>query len=106
VDEDGRVSKMSFKNVPSFGYLQHQKLSMPHLREVEFDTAFGGAFYAIVDAEPLGLTLNPDNYPEIIRYGRAIKHTILTSQIEIAHPFEPDPSSLFGVIFTDPALDP
>jgi proline racemase len=105
--EDGTVTKTSFRNVPSFVYLRDQKVSIPEFgTEVQFDIAFGGVFYAIVDAQPLSLTLDAESYGILIRYGLAIKKAILAlPEIEIKHPFEADLSSLFGVIFTTPAHD-
>ncbi len=71
---------------------------------MKFDIAFGGCFYAIVDATPLGLELDSQNYADLIRYGQQIKNEILASpSIKIRHPYEEDLSSLFGVIFTGPA---
>src|SRR5690606_38511955 len=68
---------------------------------VKFDIAYGGAFYALVDAAPLGLKLDASNYLELIEAGRAVKHAIMKS-LPIAHPFESDLSFLYGTIFTGP----
>lgn len=38
-----------------------------------FDVAYGGAFYAIVDARPLGLKLEPEHFNQLVGYGRRIK---------------------------------
>ena len=104
--EDGSVRKTTFRNVPSFVHLRDQRVSITELGvSVSFDVAFGGAFYAIVEAQPLGLTLDSQGYAEIIRYGRAIKESIVASSDEIKHPYEGDLGSLFGVIFTSPAHD-
>src|ERR1044072_646761 len=54
---DGHVVETSFQNVPSFPYLRDQQVEVPGIGVVEFDVAYGGAFYAFVDAEAVGLTL-------------------------------------------------
>ena len=106
VANDGTLAKTTFRNVPSFAYLLQQSVTVPDLGDLKFDISFGGAFYAIVDAQPLELGLNSDNYAKLIEYGRKIKKAILSaSHITIKHPFEEDLSSLFGVIFTAPPLD-
>lgn len=102
---DGHITQTSFKNVPSFVALQDQTIHVDGVGEIEFDLAFGGAFYAIVDAGALRLELTTDNYNALIDLGRRIKRAIVNG-VEIAHPFEPEMSSLFGVIFTGAPRDP
>ena len=102
---DGKVTDASFQNVPSFLYLRERQVEVPGIGLVEFDVAYGGAFYAFVNAEAVGLTLEPGNFNCIIEYGRRIKHAVM-AQFEITHPFEPDLSFLYGTIFTGPPRDP
>ena len=102
---DGRVTETSFQNVPSFLYLRDQRVEVQGIGLVAFDIAYGGAFYAFVDAEAVGLKLEPENFNRIIDYGRQIKHAVMTN-FSITHPFEPDLSFLYGTIFTGPPRDP
>jgi trans-L-3-hydroxyproline dehydratase len=101
---DGKVTEASFRNVPSFLYLRDQHVDVQGIGPVEFDVAYGGAFYAFVDAQTLGLPLIPEHTDRIIDYGRRIKHAVM-NQFPIEHPFEEDLSFLYGTIFTAPALD-
>jgi proline racemase len=103
--EDGKVTETSFRNVPSFLYLRNQNVEVPELGNVRFDIAYGGAFYAFVDAEQLNLTLSPSNLNQIIDSGRRIKHAVM-DHFPIKHPFEEDLSFLYGTIFTGPPVDP
>jgi proline racemase len=103
--EDGKVAETSFRNVPSFLYLRDQQVEVPELGKVPFDVAYGGAFYAFVEAEHVNLTLSPENFNRIIDYGRSIKHVVMT-QFPIKHPSEEDLSFLYGTIFTGPPVDP
>jgi len=102
---DGEVTETSFQNVPSFLYLREQQVDVPEIGVVEFDVAYGGAFYAFVSAESVGLILEQEQFNRIIEYGRRIKHAVI-GQFPIMHPFEPDLSFLYGTIFTGPAHDP
>jgi len=104
VIEDGRVREASFLNVPSFLYVKDQRIEVPGLGAVSFDVAYGGAFYAFVKAEPLGLYLTAEDYPRLIDYGMRIKNAV-ASEFSITHPFEADLSFLYGTIFTGSALD-
>ncbi|NOR34844.1 MAG: proline racemase, partial [Bacteroidales bacterium] len=58
-----------------------------------------GAFYAIVDAEQLKLSLDPSGVSRLIEAGMQIKRSVMNKQM-ITHPFEPDLSFLYGCIFT------
>src|SRR5262249_13142427 len=48
LDSSGKVEKVSFRNVPSFLYKADQSLNVPGIGRLQFDIAFGGAFYAIL----------------------------------------------------------
>lgn len=101
---DGKVVEASFRNVPSFLYLRDQEVDVPTLGEVTFDIAYGGAFYVLVEAQQLGLSLTPEHHDQLIDYGRQLKQ-IVAREFEISHPFEPELSFLYGTIFTSPAVE-
>ena len=105
VIEDDKVREVSFRNVPSFLYLRDEQVEVPGLDRVRFDVAYGGAFYAFVEAQPLGLSLTSDHYHQLIDYGRRIKQAVMAS-FSIKHPFEPELSFLYGTIFVEPAHEP
>ena len=101
---NGHVIEASFRNVPSFVYLRDQHVDVQGIGRVRFDVAYGGAFYAFVSAEEVGLTLVPEQASRLIDCGRKIKHEVM-SQAPIKHPFEEDLSFLYGTIFTGPPHD-
>lgn len=103
--EEGVVTAVSFHNVPSFAYALDQVVDVPGLGAVFYDVAFGGAFYAFVRAEDVGVGLAAENVGELITKGRAIKTAVMQS-LPIHHPFEPDLGFLYGVIFVGAAHDP
>ena len=103
--EDRRVTETSFRNVPSLLYLRDQHVDVEGIGRVQFDIAYGGAFYAFVRAEDAGLKLLPNDVIRLIDYGRRIKHAVM-SRFPITHPFEDDLSFLYGTIFTGPPLNP
>jgi trans-L-3-hydroxyproline dehydratase len=100
--EGGKARDVSFRNVPSFVYLRDREVEVPGIGRVRFDVAYGGAFYALVEAEPLGLKLEPEHFNRLIDYGRRIKLAVMKA-FAIEHPFEKDLSFLYGTIFTCPA---
>ena len=99
-----RVVETSFRNVPSFLYLRDRQVDVDGIGRLRFDIAYGGAFYAFVSAEEVGLKLVPEDLNRLIDYGRRIKKAVM-SQFSITHPQEPDLSFLYGTIFTGPAVN-
>jgi trans-L-3-hydroxyproline dehydratase len=94
------VTSVSFRNVPSFVLGLDQEVDVPGLGKVRYDLAFGGAFYAYVRAEDVGLEVSPEDLHPLIDKGMAIKRAVMASR-RIPHPFEADLSFLYGTIFVD-----
>ncbi len=99
-----RVDYVTFVNVPSFVFAAGQPVKIG-TRELRVDIAFGGAFYAIVDTEAIGVPLEVPRLPELRRIATDIK-AALESAVTITHPAEPGLTGLYGVIFTGPPGDP
>lgn len=102
---EGIVNTVSFMNVPSFVLLRDAMIEVAGIGQVRYDVAFGGAFYAIVDADPLKLSLRSSGVSRLIDLGMRIKHAVM-NQREIVHPYEQDLSFLYGTIFTGKPEDP
>ena len=96
-----RVDKVTFENVPSFVYAQDDFVDVEGIGKVKFDIAFGGAFYAYVDATDLGMTIVPENIRALTDCGTAIKRAVVRTR-KILHPFEKDLSFLYGTILYGP----
>lgn len=97
--KDGKVERVSFLNVPSFVLARDLAVAVAGLGAVTLDIAFGGAFYAYVDADSLGLDLTPDNHSRLIDTGMRIKRAAMASY-PIVHPAgDPDLNFLYGTIF-------
>jgi trans-L-3-hydroxyproline dehydratase len=101
----GRVDSVYFHNVPSFVLELDATVDATGLGRVRYDLAFGGAFYAYVKAEDVGLSCSPEDYRRLIETGMLLKRAVMEGRT-IAHPFEEDLSFLYGVIFTGPATGP
>lgn len=101
----GVVNSVSFKNVPSFVLYRDQQVEVQGLGMVKYDVAFGGAFYAIVDADQMNISLEPSGVGKLIDIGMQIKRSVMKQQ-PIRHPFEEDLSFLYGTIFTGKPLNP
>jgi len=102
--ENGRCVSVSFHNVPSFVYALDQVVDVVGLGAVRYDVAYGGAFYAYVNAVDVGVGLDVVHVHQLIDVGMRIKHAVMNS-LEIRHPFEEDLGFLYGVIFVGEAHD-
>lgn len=102
---EGKVSHISFVNVPSFVYAKDQHVDVTGIGRVTYDIAFGGAFYAFCHAEELGLKLISEDNRKLIDVGLRIKRAVASETI-IRHPFEEELGFLYGTIFIGPAQNP
>ncbi len=102
---NGHVKSVYFHNVPSFVAALDETVEVPGIGKVRYDLAFGGAFYAYVQAAELGLTCLPQDFRLLIEKGMAIKRAVMSHR-SIPHPTEPDLGFLYGTIFIGPPADP
>lgn len=102
--ERGRAVAVRFQNVPSFVVALDETAEVPGVGTIRYDLAFGGAFYAYVDAGQLALQCIPEEIAHLVAKGMAIKHAVMSSR-EIRHPLEEDLGFLYGTIFIAPPLD-
>ncbi|NQU53072.1 MAG: proline racemase family protein [Bacteroidetes bacterium] len=103
--KNNKVDRVFFKNVPSFVLLTNKKVEVAGIGEVKFDVAFGGAFYAFVDADSVGIGLEKTDFNQLVNWGMKIKSAVMEN-FEINHPFEEDLSFLYGTIFTGKPKNP
>jgi len=99
---DGRVSSVRFANVPSYVVARDQLVEVPGTGRARYDLAFGGAYYAYVDAADFGLHCVPSEAGRLIDVGMRIKRAIMEA-MEIVHPFDDSLGFLYGTIFIAPA---
>jgi proline racemase len=91
------VESVRFRNVPSFVHARGLPVTTS-VGPVNVDIAFGGAFYACLDAREVNLELEPANLADFISLGREIKGSINDAH-EIVHPLEPRLRDIYGTIF-------
>jgi proline racemase len=99
-----RVDSVAFRNVPSFVF--EPSLLVPVAgRKIPVDIAFGGAFYAIVDAEAAGVPIDAAHLPELRRLGMIIAREVEKLR-QVVHPNDPGLEGIYGTIFTAPSQLP
>ena len=72
-DEAGELSSVTLVNVPGHLGVRDLELTLADGRTVTADLAYGGMWYAIVDATKADLRLDPDNVGAALSAGASIK---------------------------------
>jgi proline racemase len=102
---NGKVSDVTFRNVPAFAVRLDAPLEVPGLGTLQVDVAYGGMFYVIADAPSLGLQLTPDEGREIVRVGELIK-AAAREQLPVQHPENPEVNNYSVAQLSGPAHGP
>lgn len=85
--ENGKAKAVAFHNIPAFLY-RSVEVEVDGIGSVSCDIAYGGNFYALIDARKLGLSLLPSNASTIVDTAVRIRKAINKS-VEIIHPAAP-----------------
>jgi proline racemase len=97
--EAGRISAVDFVNVAS--YLMAQDVEVATSRgTVRFDIGFGGAIYAQLRADGVGLAVAPEQVNELIAIGREVRW-LLNDSPHAQHPSDDRLSGIYGTILYD-----
>ncbi|WP_413455091.1 proline racemase family protein [Glutamicibacter sp. FR1] len=101
---DGHATAVTIKNVPSFADRLDASVQVPGLGAVNYDLAFGGNFYAVVDLESIGLPFERERKQELIEAGLSIMAAI-NEQDEPVHPERDDIRGCHHVYLKAPDSD-
>ena len=96
-----RVESVAFRNVASFVFEPSLMVAVAG-RKIPVDVAFGGAFYAIVDAEAAGVPIDGAHLPELRKLGMTIAREVEKLR-RVVHPIDSGLEGIYGTIFTAPA---
>jgi trans-L-3-hydroxyproline dehydratase len=95
-----RVERVAMRGVPSFVLHAGVDVAVPG-RRLRADIAFGGGFFAIVDAESAGVPVDGSRLADLRRVGMEVAAAV-EARMAIAHPLEPGLEGIDGTIFTAP----
>jgi proline racemase len=101
----GRPTSVTIRNVPSFSVGLDRVVEVPGLGPVPFDLAYGGHFYALVEAARCGLSLEPREAARLVEVGERIRVAIEAGG-PLVHPAMPEARGLLYVQFYAPARRP
>jgi proline racemase len=102
--KNGKVTNVTFKNVPAFPVYLDKVIEVPHLGKVTVDVAWGGMFYTCIDATQFGLHLTPENGTEIAKISSLVT-TAAIEQLKVDHPDYPGVGITLSMMH-EPSDDP
>lgn len=102
--KDSKCERVTLTNVPCFVVALDAPLEVEGLGSITIDIAYGGAFFALVDARSCGLTLTAGDARRCVELGERIK-AAAAKAYPVAHPTEPAIHTITFVEFTLP-LEP
>ena len=97
----GKAENVTITNVASFTLGLDQKVNVPGFGEVTYDMAYGGNFYAIIDADQVGIEFKRENGQRFLDAGLAISDAI-NAQNPPVHPENPEIKLCHHVDFISP----
>jgi len=100
-----KVSAVKFKNVASFLHSSNLKVACPDLGELLVDVAYGGNFYAIIDAQKNFQGIENHSAADLISWSPIIRERLNQSH-SFSHPKDPTINSLTHILWTGKASNP
>lgn len=82
---DGKCLSITFRNAPAFVDRLDASIEVEGLGTLTVDIAYGGMFYAIVDAKALGFSVAPDEARELAVTGEKVRRAA-REQLDVVHP--------------------
>jgi proline racemase len=99
--DGGHAQAVTIRNVAAFLHARDQVADVEGLGEVRYDMAFGGNFYAIVEAASVGLEVAPARAQQLIDAGDRIRAAVP----EPVHPVDARIAGCHHVVFHAPGRD-
>ena len=102
--KNGKVQRVSLDMPAAFVVNRDAVIDTPQWGGIKYDLCFGGVFYALVDADRIGLRISPENARELATSGVELRELIAEST-HVKHPIESSLDGLAYVMFTSADTD-
>jgi proline racemase len=102
--QDGRARAVTLRNVAAFLHARDRVVAVEGIGEIAYDMAFGGNFYAIVDAASAGVAVDPARADDLVERGAAVMAAIAASDPPV-HPEDERIAGCRHVVFHAPGRD-
>jgi 4-hydroxyproline epimerase len=93
------VESVKLKNIASFLYAEGMTAEVPGLGEIKVDVAYGGNFYAIVEAQENYSDLADIQPSDVLRWSPLLRKA-LNARYVFQHPEKPDIKGLSHILWT------
>ena len=103
--EGDYVEEVRITNVPSFLYAEGLTVDCPYLGELKVDVAYGGNFYAIVDAQKNYADMADYSAGELIAWSPVVRQR-LNEKYSFEHPENPGINRLSHMLWTGKPTHP
>ena len=97
---DGKVERVALDFMPSFVEHLDHPLEVEGLGAISVDVAFGGCYFALVDARRAGVEIGPGDARRMVEIGNRIQKAA-DAQITVRHPESPAFDRVDYVMFVD-----
>jgi proline racemase len=101
----GKVEGVTFRNQPSFVYVQDLEIDIAKYGELTVDVAYGGNWYVVVDVEQLGLEINIENLNKLGEANNLILAAVNAS-VSAEHPKLGPAGEIPQMVFVGPPKNP
>lgn len=98
-ESEGRVRSVRLINVPAFLAAERCEVDCPDLGRLYLDVAYGGNFYAIVDAQENFRDITDFTAADFIRWSPVLRNQ-LNQRYEFIHPQDPNISTCTHLLWT------
>ena len=98
--KDGKAGAVSFESVPAFLFASDRTVELTGFGSIEFDIAYGGAFYALADCRQFNLQFGRNRLRDFVDAATALTEK-LKAELPLSHPDHADLAFLYGTILTD-----
>lgn len=84
--EDGKPRRVRITNVPSFLFRQRAVVDVHGFGKVAADIAYGGNWFAFVEADQLGLQVGKVHLPVLLQAATAVREALVRDGVRGVHP--------------------
>jgi len=95
--KNGVVGDITYQSVPTF-FLKTTAFNVPNLGKVTADIAFGGLWYAFIDAHAVKVDITLKNMKRIFALGMSLLEEV-NKQVEVCHPLDRSLNTISLVTF-------
>ncbi|MBI1386168.1 MAG: hypothetical protein GC150_14780 [Rhizobiales bacterium] len=99
--ENGRCRSIKTRNAAAFVVRLDLEIDVPGLGPTRVDIAYGGGFFALLDAAPHGLEVRPEAARDLVVLGERVKDAV-NAAFPVAHPEMPEIAGVTFVTWREP----